>query len=286
MSTVEPSGSAQGVSGFTKGSADAHRSFFCHFKKLGGKAFFTSALDSVMLQLFLSCHLVILQVICTFALLNSSSVITTSPCVHLPVLCIVLILPFTYANLSSVMVSLSNTLQLLFPFLFVILSAIYLCPLPLCIPLFMVPTSCLPISCLIILPPYARPLLLPLSLSHATSISIAAGSPFARASLKSSKLEGSTFHKRERRLRFFIRHVVKTQAFYWTVLCLVGLNTLCVAAVHYDQPDVLSDFLCECRPTAPFYPSPFPTVTILEKRKSVCDRGAKVSFSSGSFLSI
>ncbi|XP_028843660.1 voltage-dependent P/Q-type calcium channel subunit alpha-1A-like isoform X6 [Denticeps clupeoides] len=72
---------------------------------------------------------------------------------------------------------------------------------------------------------------------------ISVGSPFARASLKSSKLEGSNFHRRERRLRFFIRHVVKTQAFYWTVLCLVGLNTLCVAVVHYDQPDRLSDFL-------------------------------------------
>ncbi|XP_056111121.1 voltage-dependent P/Q-type calcium channel subunit alpha-1A isoform X8 [Rhinichthys klamathensis goyatoka] len=69
------------------------------------------------------------------------------------------------------------------------------------------------------------------------------GSPFARGSLKSSKLEGSSFHKKERRLRFFIRHIVKTQTFYWSVLCLVGLNTLCVAAVHYDQPDLLSDFL-------------------------------------------
>ncbi|KAJ8254227.1 hypothetical protein COCON_G00208390 [Conger conger] len=69
------------------------------------------------------------------------------------------------------------------------------------------------------------------------------GSPFARSSIKSAKLEGSSFHKKERRLRFFIRHVVKTQAFYWTVLCLVGLNTLCVAVVHYDQPELLSDFL-------------------------------------------
>ncbi|KAJ0001017.1 hypothetical protein NQD34_006037 [Periophthalmus magnuspinnatus] len=69
------------------------------------------------------------------------------------------------------------------------------------------------------------------------------GSPFARASLKSSKLEGSNFKRRERRLRFLIRRVVKTQAFYWTVLCLVGLNTLCVAVVHYDQPEPLSDFL-------------------------------------------
>lgn len=71
------------------------------------------------------------------------------------------------------------------------------------------------------------------------------GSPFARASLKSSKLEGSTFKRRERRLRFLIRRIVKSQAFYWTVLCLVGLNTLCVAVVHYDQPAPLSDFLSE-----------------------------------------
>ncbi|RMB90065.1 hypothetical protein DUI87_33520 [Hirundo rustica rustica] len=71
------------------------------------------------------------------------------------------------------------------------------------------------------------------------------GSPFARASLKSAKLENATFfHKRERRMRFHIRRMVKTQAFYWTVLSLVALNTLCVAIVHYDQPDWLSDFLC------------------------------------------
>ncbi|XP_051776699.1 voltage-dependent P/Q-type calcium channel subunit alpha-1A-like [Erpetoichthys calabaricus] len=70
------------------------------------------------------------------------------------------------------------------------------------------------------------------------------GSPFARASIKSAKLEGaSSFYKKERRLRFFIRHVVKTQAFYWTVLSLVALNTLCVAIVHYNQSERLSDFL-------------------------------------------
>ncbi|KAJ8263836.1 hypothetical protein GJAV_G00141840 [Gymnothorax javanicus] len=68
------------------------------------------------------------------------------------------------------------------------------------------------------------------------------GSPFARSSIKSGK-EGSSFSKRERRFRFFIRHIVKTQAFYWTVLSLVGLNTLCVAIVHHNQPELLSDFL-------------------------------------------
>ncbi|XP_068460360.1 calcium channel, voltage-dependent, P/Q type, alpha 1A subunit, b isoform X4 [Clinocottus analis] len=65
---------------------------------------------------------------------------------------------------------------------------------------------------------------------------------FARSSIKNGK-DGSAYNKRERRLRFFIRKIVKTQAFYWTVLCLVGLNTMCVAAVHYNQPEVLSDFL-------------------------------------------
>ncbi|XP_062829996.1 voltage-dependent P/Q-type calcium channel subunit alpha-1A isoform X12 [Anolis carolinensis] len=70
------------------------------------------------------------------------------------------------------------------------------------------------------------------------------GSPFARASIKSAKLENATFfHKKERRLRFYIRRIVKTQAFYWTVLSLVALNTLCVAIVHYDQPAWLSNFL-------------------------------------------
>ncbi|XP_047674781.1 calcium channel, voltage-dependent, N type, alpha 1B subunit, a isoform X11 [Tachysurus fulvidraco] len=63
------------------------------------------------------------------------------------------------------------------------------------------------------------------------------GSPFARASVKSSKNESSSYLRRkEKRVRFFIRRMVKSQGFYWTVLCLVGLNTLCVAIVHYDQP--------------------------------------------------
>ncbi|KAI4897855.1 hypothetical protein NFI96_027596, partial [Prochilodus magdalenae] len=72
----------------------------------------------------------------------------------------------------------------------------------------------------------------------------AVGSPFARASIKSGKGDNTSFGKKERRFRFLVRKVVKTQAFYWTVLSLVGLNTLCVAVVHYDQPELLSDFLC------------------------------------------
>uniref|UniRef100_A0A8C7UAL3 Voltage-dependent N-type calcium channel subunit alpha n=1 Tax=Oncorhynchus mykiss TaxID=8022 RepID=A0A8C7UAL3_ONCMY len=59
------------------------------------------------------------------------------------------------------------------------------------------------------------------------------GSPFGRASVKSMKLDSSSyFRRKERRMRFFIRRMVKAQSFYWTVLCLVGLNTLCVAHTH------------------------------------------------------
>uniref|UniRef100_A0AAR2LUR3 Voltage-dependent N-type calcium channel subunit alpha n=1 Tax=Pygocentrus nattereri TaxID=42514 RepID=A0AAR2LUR3_PYGNA len=74
---------------------------------------------------------------------------------------------------------------------------------------------------------------------HFTDIS--SGSPFARASVKSSKNESSSyFRRKEKRIRFFIRRMVKSQGFYWTVLCLVGLNTLCVAIVHYEQPEWLT----------------------------------------------
>ncbi|KAL7844089.1 hypothetical protein SRHO_G00226280 [Serrasalmus rhombeus] len=70
------------------------------------------------------------------------------------------------------------------------------------------------------------------------------GSPFARASLKSSKNDSSSyFRRKEKRVRFFIRRMVKAQSFYWIVLCIVGLNTLCVAMVHYNQPEYLSQAL-------------------------------------------
>ncbi|KAL1275212.1 hypothetical protein QQF64_028026, partial [Cirrhinus molitorella] len=78
---------------------------------------------------------------------------------------------------------------------------------------------------------------------HFTDISSVApqGSPFTRTSVKSSKNESlSYFRRKEKRFRFFIRRMVKAQSFYWTVLCIVGLNTLCVAIVHYDQPEWLT----------------------------------------------
>uniref|UniRef100_G3WM56 Voltage-dependent N-type calcium channel subunit alpha n=1 Tax=Sarcophilus harrisii TaxID=9305 RepID=G3WM56_SARHA len=58
------------------------------------------------------------------------------------------------------------------------------------------------------------------------------GSPFARASLKSGKNDSSSyFRRKEKMFRFFIRRMVKAQTFYWIVLCVVALNTLCVAMV-------------------------------------------------------
>ncbi|XP_067825703.1 calcium channel, voltage-dependent, N type, alpha 1B subunit, a [Heptranchias perlo] len=67
---------------------------------------------------------------------------------------------------------------------------------------------------------------------------------FTRPSLKSVKNESSSyFRRKEKRFRFFIRRMVKSQSFYWIVLCVVGLNTLCVAIVHYDQPMWLTEAL-------------------------------------------
>ncbi|XP_063139240.1 voltage-dependent N-type calcium channel subunit alpha-1B isoform X9 [Rattus norvegicus] len=72
----------------------------------------------------------------------------------------------------------------------------------------------------------------------------AAGSPFARASLKSGKTESSSyFRRKEKMFRFLIRRMVKAQSFYWVVLCVVALNTLCVAMVHYNQPQRLTTAL-------------------------------------------
>ncbi|XP_042894573.2 voltage-dependent calcium channel type A subunit alpha-1 [Parasteatoda tepidariorum] len=51
------------------------------------------------------------------------------------------------------------------------------------------------------------------------------------------------FWRAEKRLRFAIRHASKSQTFYWVVIVLVFLNTVCVAVEHYNQPEWLDDFL-------------------------------------------
>ncbi|XP_040156987.1 voltage-dependent calcium channel type A subunit alpha-1 isoform X19 [Anopheles arabiensis] len=51
------------------------------------------------------------------------------------------------------------------------------------------------------------------------------------------------FWRAEKRFRFWIRHTVKTQWFYWFVIVLVFFNTVCVAVEHYGQPNWLTQFL-------------------------------------------
>ncbi|OWK08208.1 CACNA1E, partial [Cervus elaphus hippelaphus] len=68
--------------------------------------------------------------------------------------------------------------------------------------------------------------------------------PLARASIKSAKVDGASyFRHKERLLRISIRHMVKSQVFYWIVLSLVALNTACVAIVHHNQPQWLTHLL-------------------------------------------
>uniref|UniRef100_A0A8C2UGX2 Voltage-dependent R-type calcium channel subunit alpha n=1 Tax=Coturnix japonica TaxID=93934 RepID=A0A8C2UGX2_COTJA len=78
-----------------------------------------------------------------------------------------------------------------------------------------------------------------------TSLCRCAGSnPLSRSGLKG--VDGASYlrHK-ERLLRISVRHMVKSQVFYWIVLSLVALNTACVAIVHHNQPAWLTHFLCE-----------------------------------------
>ncbi|KNC23583.1 Voltage-dependent calcium channel type A subunit alpha-1, partial [Lucilia cuprina] len=60
-----------------------------------------------------------------------------------------------------------------------------------------------------------------------------------------SKPQGSCtgFWRKEKSFRYWIRKTVKKQWFYWFVIVLVFLNTVCVAVEHYGQPKYLSDFL-------------------------------------------
>ncbi|XP_030853656.1 voltage-dependent calcium channel type A subunit alpha-1 isoform X7 [Strongylocentrotus purpuratus] len=60
---------------------------------------------------------------------------------------------------------------------------------------------------------------------------------------KKRKKKFVRIRRAEKRLRFAIRHAVKTQAFYWLVIVLVFLNTICVAIEHYNQPHWLEQFL-------------------------------------------
>ncbi|KAM9325782.1 voltage-dependent R-type calcium channel subunit alpha-1E [Gastrophryne carolinensis] len=78
---------------------------------------------------------------------------------------------------------------------------------------------------------------------HCVDIS-SVGTPLARASIKSNKMDGASyFRHKERLLRISVRHMIKSQAFYWMVLAIVALNTACVAIVHHNQAYWLSNIL-------------------------------------------
>ncbi|CAH0559083.1 unnamed protein product [Brassicogethes aeneus] len=70
---------------------------------------------------------------------------------------------------------------------------------------------------------------------------------FGRTSYMKSRAQGpggcASFWRAEKRFRFSIRHMVKTQWFYWSVIMLVFFNTFCVAVEYHGQPQWLSDFL-------------------------------------------
>ncbi|CAH8562620.1 unnamed protein product [Dicrocoelium dendriticum] len=51
------------------------------------------------------------------------------------------------------------------------------------------------------------------------------------------------FFKCQKRFRFVIRRLVKSQSFYISVVVLVLLNTLCVSVEFYGQPGWLTEFL-------------------------------------------
>ncbi|XP_064213761.1 cacophony A isoform X8 [Tribolium castaneum] len=70
---------------------------------------------------------------------------------------------------------------------------------------------------------------------------------FGRTSYLKSRAKGqggcARFWRAEKRFRFAIRHMVKSQWFYWSVIVLVFFNTFCVAVEYHGQPDWLSKFL-------------------------------------------
>ena len=55
--------------------------------------------------------------------------------------------------------------------------------------------------------------------------------------------------RKEKQMRFLIRRWCKTPAWFWFVIVLVFLNTCTVAVEHYNQPEWLTEFLCEYQPS-------------------------------------
>ena len=59
------------------------------------------------------------------------------------------------------------------------------------------------------------------------------------------KSNSPEYKRKQKQLRHFIKKLVKSNAFYWTIIALVFLNTVFVAVEHYNQPDWLTTFLSE-----------------------------------------
>lgn len=73
------------------------------------------------------------------------------------------------------------------------------------------------------------------------------GGPRPRVGIRTARRGPAAYMRRkERMLRISIRRMVKTDSFYWIVLSLVGLNTICVSIVHHNQPEWLTVIQCKC----------------------------------------
>uniref|UniRef100_A0A8C2PP23 Calcium channel, voltage-dependent, R type, alpha 1E subunit b n=1 Tax=Cyprinus carpio TaxID=7962 RepID=A0A8C2PP23_CYPCA len=67
------------------------------------------------------------------------------------------------------------------------------------------------------------------------------GGPRPRVGIRTARRGPAAYLRRkERMLRISIRRMVKTDSFYWIVLSLVALNTICVSIVHHNQPEWLT----------------------------------------------
>ncbi|XP_071948425.1 voltage-dependent calcium channel type A subunit alpha-1-like isoform X5 [Antedon mediterranea] len=90
---------------------------------------------------------------------------------------------------------------------------------------------------------------------------------------RQKKKQCSGFRKKEYQFRILIRKMVKSQGFYWLVIVLVFLNTVCVAIEHYPQPSWLGTFLFYAEIT-------FLCVFILEMSIKMYGLGPQIYFKS------
>ena len=51
------------------------------------------------------------------------------------------------------------------------------------------------------------------------------------------------YKRMEREFRLYVKKLIKTQVWYWTVIMLVFLNAICAALEHYNQPEWLTNYL-------------------------------------------